>query len=410
MNLDIVDLCVPDGICDLRAVNGADLLAHIGLIGLSVQIRHVIDHCGDSLRDCRSGNNHHFLVSGKGGCLIGCHDNVLIVRKDKYNVSVDTLHSFKNIIRAGVHSLSAADHIIDTESGEDLPDTVADRYCDKADFLSGLFRHLGRLCLSRLFLLRAFGSGRFAGFRAFAAGFSFLEIEESHLSQFAEFLASLNDQAGIVGLTFDMEDISIHRALYAVSEGLEEFQILFLISGRRLLGHQHSHPHFINKAELLFLNNFFLGLGFRLFFFLLDKSAVVDLFAKESVVSSLHDLHKTLSAGVNYARLLEDRQQLRCVGKNLLRLFKNRSEKCLQVFFSCIGKFSGLKRSTLGYGKDRAFLGLHDSFISGLHSSVKAVRQNRDCELCLRLGYLSESADQLGENNTRITSGSPQRP
>ena len=338
MNLDVVDLSIPDGICDLSTVNRAELLTHIGLVGLSIQIRHIIDHCGDALRDCCRRNNYHFLVSCKRSCLISCHDDVLVVRKNKYNICVDTLHSLKHIICAGIHCLSAADHIIDTESGKDLPDTVTDRYCDKADFLSGLLRHLGRLCLNRLFPLRVIGSGRLAGIHTFAAGLSFLEVKEPHFSQLTEFLASLNDQTGIVGLAFDMEDISFHRAFYAVAEGFEEFQILFLVSGRRLLGHQHSHPHFIDIAEFLFLDRFLLRFSFRLFFFL-DKSAIVDLFAQEPVEGSLHDLHEALSAGINYARLLEDRQQLRCVCKNFLRFLKNRSEKYFQILFPRVSEF-----------------------------------------------------------------------
>ena len=48
---------------------------------------------------------------------------------------------------------------------------------------------------------------------------------------------------------------------------------------------------------------------------------------------------ETLSAGVNYSCLLEDRQQLRCVCKNFLRFLKNRSEKYFQILFPRVSEF-----------------------------------------------------------------------
>ena len=137
-----------------------------------------------------------------------------------------------------------------------------------------------------------------------------------------------------------MEDIPFHCAFHAVAEGLEEFQVLLLVSGGGLLRHQYRHSHLVDKTELFFLGRFLLGLGFSLNFLFLHQSAVVDLLAEEPVECAFQDLNKALSAGVNYACLFEDRQQLRRVCKNLLRFLKDCSEEYFQVLFACVSEFS----------------------------------------------------------------------
>ena len=206
-----------------------------------------------------------------------------------------------------------------------------------------------------------------------------------------------------------MKDIALHRALDTVSERLEELQIFFLVPGRRLLAHKDRHSHLIDEAKSLCFRHLVLGFCLCLGFFLLQKSTVIDFFSKETVVRALHDLYESLSARVNYSRLLEDRQQLRGVCEDLLGLFQDSSEEELEILFSRICQLSRFESGTLGNGQNGPFLGLHDRLIGCLDSSVKGFRKYRDREDCLRFRHLAESADQLRENDAGVSSCASQR-
>ena len=72
----------------------------------------------------------------------------------------------------------------------------------------------------------------------------------------------------------------------------------------------------------------------------------------------------------------------------------------------------GLLGHTSGNRQDRTFLGLHDCLICCLTCPVKAsdAQDNLVVKYTLLFDHTGKAAEKLGQDNTRIASGSAERP
>ena len=97
------------------------------------------------------------------------------------------------------------------------------------------------------------------------------------------------------------------------------------------------------------------------------------------------------------------------MSKYLLSLFEDCPQKDFQILLSCIRQLSRFERRAFCDSKDRSFLGFHDCFISRLYSPVKSLSEDRDRQSRLCFCHLAETADQLGENDAGVSSGTSER-
>ena len=83
LDLLVIDHGIAHRIGHLTGLYRAKLLAHALCILLRCAVRNIVDERRDSLRD-RLGRDHDDLfVLHKRGCLIGCENNILVIRKNK---------------------------------------------------------------------------------------------------------------------------------------------------------------------------------------------------------------------------------------------------------------------------------------------------------------------------------------
>ena len=128
------------------------------------------------------------------------------------------------------------------------------------------------------------------------------------------------------------------------------------------------------------------------------KCSVVDFFAKVAVKCAAEYLKESLSTGVYYACLFQNRKHLRGTRKGLLCVLKNGAEEKLQVCgFLC--DLSCLYSSLTGYGKNSSFLRLHNCFVCSLHSLLHSCSDHHCIHLFMSLGSLGKASKKLGKDN-----------
>ena len=127
----------------------------------------------------------------------------------------------------------------------------------------------------------------------------------------------------------------------------------------------------------------------------------LQLQAVEGIHGAVKDGHEALSAGVDHAGLLEDRQKLRGPGQGFVARGQNGVEKFLQLK-AFGGGLAGLLRHHPGDGEDGAFLGLHDRLVGSLHRLGAGFRQDQGVQLLMVADPLGEAANQLREDNAGV--------
>ena len=158
MDLKSVDGGIAHRIGDLRGLQGCSRIFHAVQILLGIRLRHEADHRIDALRDVGGGDHDDLTVLHQIPGLFRRENDILVVRQHIDRVGIDLSHRVQHILGAGVHGLSAGDHVVDADPAEDLLQACADGNADKAVGLALTLLFLFRLALllfiRLLFLLR----------------------------------------------------------------------------------------------------------------------------------------------------------------------------------------------------------------------------------------------------------------
>ena len=290
MDLDVVDHGITDRVGDLRCTDVGDLRRHVLGIGVRIHIGHIVDHSRNTLGNglCRDDND--LLILSQAGCLVGRHNDVLIIRKDINGIRVDLINGLQDIIRTGVHGLAAGDDKIYAQAPEDLRNAFADSNGDKADILMGhLFRYriFHRLRFRRLSGCHFFGSHfcvrrLFLFFRVpFAVHHDVLDLHTGNITIREGFL---QDHTGIIGLHADFDPVAAQCAYDTVAYGVDEFHERILDLGSVLSGKMDGELFLINISR-----DFLFRLFLRGRLFLAEQSRVIDLLAHIGVIGAAQD-------------------------------------------------------------------------------------------------------------------------
>ena len=381
MDLDIIDDRVADRIGNLRALDRLDACKHILAVLLFAQIRCEVDDRGDTLRNCGGGDHNDLFVLGELRRLLGSHNDILVIGQDIDGVRIYFFDCGQDIIRTGIHGLSAGDDIVHAESAEDFLDTRSDRYCDKSDILMGHFLH-------------RFLSGCLHGFGSRLGGTGLLELHifNDKTLELTVLDTLLDRQAGIIGMYLYCDEILVLFADDGIAQGV---QILAKALGRSLVeipvkddgeGCAVEIFQFRLGGHSRCLCSCFPG---RLF------SRGNDLLAQISVIAALEELDQALAAAVDDAGLFEDGKKIRSLGQDLFAVGDDIGNKGIKIIHALVRQLSCLFRDAAGDCQNRAFLGLHNSLIGSLNRPAERVGHQRNCDLLLTAHNLAESAQKL---------------
>ena len=98
----------------------------------------------------------------------------------------------------------------------------------------------------------------------------------------------------------------------------------------------------------------------------------IQLLPKECIIGTLQHLHQSLSAGIHYTSLFQNRKHLGSLFKNLICIFDNFINKYGKIITSVFCKLSCLISTAFGNSQDRSFLWLHNCFVSSFHRLIKS--------------------------------------
>ena len=139
MDLFLIDVGITYRVRYLTGFHHLDALCHGLLVLFCRFLRHIADHGCDALRNGFGRNNDDIFVLSHGFCLICCEDDIFVVRQNKDILCIDLLNCSQHILGARVHGLTALDQVINTESLEDLFDSLSDGHGDESVLLRRLF-------------------------------------------------------------------------------------------------------------------------------------------------------------------------------------------------------------------------------------------------------------------------------
>ena len=396
MDLDIVQNCVADRVGDLRALDQLDAGQHIFAVLLGAQIRREVDDRGDPLRDGRGRDHDGLAVLRELRGLSGGHHDVLVVGQDIDRIRIDLFHGVQDVVRAGIHGLTAFDHAVHAQAAEDLRDPVADSDRDKGDLLVGhLSLGLSGLRLSGCLLLR----GRLGG-----SGLLQLPVFDDQLPELTVLEALLDGQSRIIGLQLHADLAVLLLTDYGLSDRL---QIFDQAPGRGLVEVLVGHDPEGGAVEMLEDGLLHHLLSRRLGGLCLDRS---DLPAQKTVVAALQKLDQALAAAVDDAGLLENRQHIGGFGEDLLAVADHLGDKDVKILLALVRELVCLVGNSLGHGQDGSLLGLHDRLVGRLHGPAEGLCHNGDRDLLAVPGHLAESAQKLGQDDAGISPRAPQGP
>ena len=404
MDLDVVNDGIPHGIGHFRTLHLPDFFVHCLLIQRSILIRNKINCRRNSLRNGLGRNHNQLLVFRDRGSLIRCQNDVLVVRKNEHRICVHLLHSIQNVLRARIHRLSAGNDIIHAKTTENVRKSFAGAHCNHADVLL-------RLIFRRSFFERLLRSGGLLFLRSSRCKlFKFLsaaKVDNGNLLQLSVQKSSLKNQSRIVGMHLNMHAVirtnghdlicnRIHVRRYIAVN-------LVIVGLRKDLKEGHDIAVFKICILRIFL---FSGLFLRR---RIEQCFHIKLCSLVALIGALEKLQKSLSAGVHYSSLLQNRKHLRSLRKNLTGILHNLRDKFIKIRNSRICQLSCLLGSALCNRKDGSFLRLHDCFICGLDRLVKSICAKRNIDFLRIADDLAEAAEKLGKNDTGITAGSAKR-
>ena len=404
MDLDVINDGIPHGISNFRTLHLPDFFVHGLLIQRSILIRNEVNRRRNSLRNGLGRNHHQLLVFRNRGSLIRCQNDVLVVRKNEYRICIHLLYSIQNVLRARIHRLSAGNDIIHAKTTENVRKSVAGAHCNHADVLlrliccRSLFESLLRSC--RLLFLR---SSRCKLFEFLSAA----KVDNGNLLQLSVQKSSLKNQSRIVGMHLNMHAVirtNGHDLICNRIHVRRYIAVNLVIVGLRK---DLKEGHDISVFQICILRIFlFSGLFLRR---RIEQCFHIKLCSLIALIGALEKLQKSLSAGVHYARLLQNRKHLRSLRKNLTGIFHNLRNKFIEIRDSRIRQLSCLLGSALCNRKDGSFLRLHDSLICGLNRLVKSICAKGDIDFLRIADDLAEAAEKLGKNDTGIAAGSAKR-
>ena len=140
---------------------------------------------------------------------------------------------------------------------------------------------------------------------------------------------------------------------------------------------------------------------FLLLFFLLNS--------EKAVQATLQDLDKSLAAGVHNPCFFQNRQHLRRLVQHLIHITNGLTEKVADLDVRVLlNQLAGLGRTSPRHCEDCTLLRLHDSLVRRLNRLLECSRRVFRCDLLLVPPYLAASAEELGQNDTRVTSRTSQ--
>ena len=125
------------------------------------------------------------------------------------------------------------------------------------------------------------------------------------------------------------------------------------------------------------------------------ERAVIDLLAKESIVGTLQDFHKSLSAGVHNTCLLQNRKHVRSLCKDCISLLKQGRDEHFQIIRG-LSQFTRLLSDAPGNGEDRPLLWFHDSLVGCVLGTLAGCREVLYIDLLLIPQSLCKATQKLG--------------
>ena len=221
-----VDCRVTNRVGDLTGLYAGNLIGHDPEILLRTHLRHEIDDCLDALRNGLGRNHHDPAGFADIAGLIGCKNDIGVVREDVYHIGIRILTRSQNIVGARIHGLSAADDVGCADAAEDLCHAVASAY--------------GNHCIRKSLLRRGFLLRLFRCFLLFCQFLRILDqlflmldthVIDLHIGQEAVAESFLNRVTRLVRVNVNLDNV-IQRDKYdGITDGFQitaEFVLLLL--------------------------------------------------------------------------------------------------------------------------------------------------------------------------------------
>ena len=197
-------------------LTGSDILRrlhHVLDVSINVAVGIEYQHRGQALRDGTGRNDNDLSVVDKIDGLLGSHDDILVVGKNKYLLRGSSKNCREDVISGGVHALTAGNDVQTTQLVEEIAQSFACRYCDKTEIL-------GRLCDNGLTLLLDLRLRLFVVFLCLLV--LLLHVFDLHSQERAVCQTALQRVAGLLGMYMDFDDLIVGNQNDAVADGFEE--------------------------------------------------------------------------------------------------------------------------------------------------------------------------------------------
>ena len=334
-------------------------LCHLHTILL--ELRHIIvsKHRSNSLRN-GAGLQHADISVGEIDRLLCSHNDILIVRQNKYSLCRGCMNRTKNIIRRRIHRLTAAYHLIDTKIQKGSLQTGSCCHSNKANLLVRFHRYKFLLTNNCRFL-----------HLILMLDLHVFDFRLGIIDKAAEFQCFSNRQTGIIRMHMNFDDLIVIHYHNTITD---RFQI-----GTQLCG--------ICSRIMLLYN--ILGTISEVDFLIILRNSRIEIYLRihragtfcgffgqstttERFQHTFHDNAKALTTGIHNICFFQGGQHFGCLLENIICFLTDFLPE-IQQFDIGFGKLLCFGGCHSGYGQNSTFRGLHNRFIGTCHTKLQSI-------------------------------------
>ena len=386
--IESVDAGGADSVCNLTCAHVVDGMDHVRLVFFRTAFAVEGERRRKALRHVFGGNDVYGAVVHQRLCLFRRQNDVLVVGEHKDVFCIDLLHGVGNVLRAGVHCLTALDDAVDEQILENGGNALA-----RAD---GEHSHF-------LFLRLALGA---------QGAVLFEHIFDLHAVQFAQVHRIGERKPRRVGVDVDFDQLQIADADDRIADLHELFFELVDVRKRggffQIDDEKFGAVGKFDFAEVEVDDVRIIAEHVLVALARLGRDVFFHLFAVEYGQKSLINAQKPHAARIDHARFFEDGQKFGGLRQRFFPFFDDVRQKIGKILVlgrRLFGKFAHQAR----HREHGAFLGFGDCGISNFGAVFHRLGKALDGHFFPVFDLRADPAEQLRKNDAGISARTLQR-